>query len=306
MSDMAPGTSEPFGVLPDGEAVTAHAIGTGGCRLVILDCGARLQSVHIDGVAENLSLPTPDATALAGDFKTNGPVIGPVLNRIANAEAEIDGKTYRFEPNEGPTLTHSGDGSTTLAIWTVDTHGADTLRMSCRLPDGYGGFPGNREIVAVYTTQADGFTLEIEATTDAPTLMNVGHHPYWTLGGGPWVLGVGADTYLPTDERKIPTGEVRPVEGTAFDFRTLRDPGTDVDHNFCLQAGARISLSGPKASLTLETDAPGLQVFSGRPFGIALEPQMWPDAPHHVHFPSIRLDPGETFRQTSRYRFATT
>ena len=122
---------------------------------------------------------------------------------------------------------------------------------------------------------------------------------------------MAADRYLPIDALKIPTGEIAPVEDSIFDLRRISVPSTGIDHNFCLSQER--AADAPAARLVAErgialdilTDAPGMQVFTGKEIGIALEPQHWPDAPHHPNFPSIRLDPGVRYEQTTLYRFST-
>jgi aldose 1-epimerase len=142
--------------------------------------------------------------------------------------------------------------------------------------------------------------------------MNLANHSYWQLGGDGQAghrLTVAADHYLPVDEAKLPTGEIRAVSG-AFDLRAGRvlDGAEGFDHNFCLAPAPRpltraAELAGPSARMLLETTAPGLQVYSGKTEGVALEPQAWPDAPNHPVFPPILLTPGQTFRQTTRWTF---
>ncbi len=291
-----------FGTLPDGRAVTAHTLKRGPFTMVLLDHGARLQALHIEGISESLTLPSKDAAELEGTAIWNGPVIGPVLNRIGGAKANIDGSTYSFTPNEGANLLHSGNSTTATLIWDTEIS-EDVATFGLTLKDGFGGFTGNRKITATYTLTDDGFTLDIIATTDAPTLMNVGHHPNWTLGGGDLSLQIDADRYLPVNASTLPTGEIAAVDGTEFDFRSPRVPPKTIDHNFCLNQNARIALQGPHARLDIETDAPGLQIYTGKT-GIAVEPQLWPDAPNNPNFPSITLAPGDTFRQLTRYRIS--
>ncbi|MEM9031493.1 MAG: galactose mutarotase, partial [Pseudomonadota bacterium] len=149
------------------------------------------------------------------------------------------------------------------------------------------------------------------AKTDALTLINLAHHGVWNLDGRPsWDghrLLVESDLYLPMDTEKIPLGETAPVAGTAFDHRALApiDPG--LDHNFCFEpTGERRRLArlvGPSGrALEVVSNAPGLQVYAGGVAGIALEPQLWPDAPHHPAFPSILLQPGMEFSQVTLFR----
>jgi aldose 1-epimerase len=133
-------------------------------------------------------------------------------------------------------------------------------------------------------------------------------HPYWTLdadGRAGLRLRVDADRYTALNDHKIPTGALARVEGTIFDLRALASPSAQIDHNFCLNSGdPAISLQGKDVQLDISTDAPGVQIYSGKDIGIAIEPQHWPDAMHHPHFPSILLTPGETYQQTSTYQFS--
>ena len=119
---------------------------------------------------------------------------------------------------------------------------------------------------------------------------------------------MNSDRYLPVDDLLIPTGEIANVADTIFDLRELAPPSDRIDHNFCFPTDGVMRdiarLTSQDLTLDIASDAPGLQVFTGKPFGIAIEPQHWPDAPHHGHFPSILLRPGEAYRQTSRYRFS--
>ncbi len=177
------------------------------------------------------------------------------------------------------------------------------------LPDGAGGFPGNRLLRATYGLDAAGaLTLDLTASTDAPTLMNPGHHGVWNPDGDgdprKLTLEIPSDRYLPTDKAKLPTGEIAAVAETPYDHRAPRVPDASLDHNFCFAPGMglRARLTGISGrTLEIQSDAPGLQAYAGGARGIALEPQLWPDAPHHSHFPSILLRPGDTFRQRSRY-----
>ncbi len=149
--------------------------------------------------------------------------------------------------------------------------------------------------------------------TDRPTLMNLASHGIWNLDGTPrWDghrLEVPAARYLPVDADTIPTGEIAEVAGTPYDHRSPRAPDRTLDHNFCFDAAAAprplARLVAPSGrALEILSDAPGLQVHAGGPVGIALEPQLWPDAPHHPAFPSIRLGAGEVFRQSTVFRFS--
>ena len=302
----------PFGTCPDGSAV--HAVEIGGPRLaaVILTHGARLHRLSFDG-SPNLMAGSPDLAGYLGADRYSGPVVGPVVNRIAGATAEIAGRAYRFEANQdGRHSLHSGVGAQDH-VWEVVETAPDRVRMRLALEDGAGGFPGNRELEATYGVDGSDLRLELRATSDAATLMNLAHHGVWNLDGADsWQghrLRVETERYLPTDGDKIPTGDVAEVTGTAYDHRSLRGADPTLDHNFCFEASSEPRLlarleGATGRALEVLSDAPGLQVYAGGPRGIALEPQLWPDAPHHPHFPSILLDRGEVFRQETVFRLS--
>mgnify|MGYP001822691801 CR=1 FL=1 len=269
-----------------------------------------MNAVSWNGVG-NLVNGSTSVDEAIGDKLNHGCVVGPVANRIAGASFEIDGTTYRFAPNEGvDTLLHSGTKSLRDRDWSVASRSDSDVTLFAEVANGEDGFPGSRRFGARYTVDDSGFGLTLTAETDAPTLVNLALHPYWTLdqsGRNGLRLEIAADEYLPVDGNLIPTGEIAPVEGTVFDLRSLSVPDTSIDYNYCLRTAdgliAAATLVSDKVTLDIETDAPGLQVFTGQKFGIALEPQHWPDAPNHAHFPSVRLDPGERYTQKSRYRF---
>lgn len=301
-----------FGTLSDGRAVQAVTLASAELSVTVLTLGAILQAVRLAGVAPSLTLGSNGLADYEGRMGYFGAIVGPVANRIGGARAVIAGQAQHFPPNEGPNLLHSGPTGTHAQLWTVSEAAPQRLTLSLTLPDGLGDFPGTRRITAAYSLDGPTLTLELTARTDAPTLMNLANHSYWRLGGdgqAGYRLTVAADSYLPVDAALIPTGEIRAVSGH-FDLRAGRvlDGAEAYDHNFCLAPAPRpltraAELAGPAAHLLLETTAPGLQVYSGNPEGVALEPQLWPDAPNDPAFPPILLTPGQTFRQTTRWTF---
>lgn len=265
-----------------------------------------------------------------------GAIVGPVANRVRDGRVTIDGLSHQMPANEGTTCLHSGPDGLHARDWTLIERSSSRAKFEVLLADGDCGLPGRRRITADYALSAGPvLTLRLTADTDAPTAMNLAHHPYWTLGAddlGDHRLCIDAPRYLPVDENKLPTGEIAPVKDTPFDFTEARPvPLTDtLDHNFCLAeppsdaprlaatltAGARI--------LRLSTTETGLQVYNGFGLprdpavgledgrrlgpcaGIALEPQGWPDAPNHPAFPSVLLRPGTTYRQVTVYDLSGT
>lgn len=218
-------------------------------------------------------------------------------------------------------------------------------------PDGDQGYPGTLTVTATYTL-GDDMTLSVDyrATTDRPTLVNLSNHVYWNLAGEGSAEGamghfltIPADHYLPTDAGAIPTGELRRVAGTAFDFRKpapigarVRDAsdeqirlGRGYDHNWVVAREcspeprllARVEEPGSGRIMDILSNQPGLQFYSGNFLdgtsvgktgrlyrmgdAIVLEPQMFPDTPNQPEFGSLRLDPGQTYRNLIAWRFST-
>ncbi|WP_145108939.1 aldose epimerase family protein [Cereibacter sediminicola] len=321
-----------FGTAPDGRAVQRITLQAGDLRVALLDLGAILQDVRLAGIDWPLTAGATELAAYLGPLRWFGAIVGPVANRIGGASARIDGRDLRFAPNEGPNLLHSGPQGLHGRLWQVIEAGPSSARLRLDLADGIDGFPGNRRIEAEFAlTPPATLRLVLTAVSDAPTLMNLANHSYWTLDPEPGIGGqhlrVAAEHWLPSADG-LPTGEIRAAEG-AFDLRAGRPlgPAEEIDHNFCLAAGPRALAEGARltgrsgVSLTLATTAPGLQVYTGRDIdsgahaghhgrplrsfdAIALEPQLWPDAPNHPAFPSIDLRPGALFRQETRFSFS--
>ena len=318
----------PFGTLPDGRAVHALDLAAGDLSVRLLTLGATLNDVRLRGIPHSLTLRSDDPADYLGPMLYFGGIVGPVANRIRGAQAGIAGRTCRFEPNQsGRHILHSAAAGTHLKVWEVISAGPAAATLAVTLPDGEGGFPGNRRLTATFALTAPAtLRLDLAMTTDAPSIANVVNHSYWNLDGTPtWeghALRVAADRILPVDADTIPTGEIRPVAGTDYDFRQPRtiSPGTPaLDHNFCLSDGPRplrdvLALTGRSGvTMTLATTEPGVQVYDGghtrRPGGqlhegVAIEPQHWPDAPANPQFPSITLLPGQMRSSTTEWRFS--
>jgi aldose 1-epimerase len=319
-----------FGHTRDGREVKAIRLSSPQLAVTVLTWGAALQDVRLAGIERSLTLGGDRTPAYQGPMGYFGTLVGPVANRIGGARAVIAGQECRFPANEGTTLLHSGPHGVQARHWALIGADATEVRLRLVLEAGDDGFHGRREITADYRIDGADLTLTLAAVTDAPTLMNLANHSYWNLDGTATVAGhhlrVAADSYLPAIGG-LPTGEVRPVEG-GFDLRAGRvlDLTEGHDHNFCLATAPRdltevAVLTGTSGvTLRLATTEPGLQVYDGRhlasaPFrghngkvyhahaGLALEPQRWPDAPNHPGFPPITLDPGETYRQVTRWSF---
>ena len=298
---------KPFGTLKGGRDVQVITLKAGGLEARILDQGARI-IWYRRGDAPNVHVTSENLSDFERELRYAGPIIGPVINRIAGARAEINGVTHTFDANQdGHHTLHSGRIGAQNAIWTIDEASQTAVTLSVALANGEGGFPGNRRITARYALEDDGLTLTITATTDAATLMNPGSHGVWNVEGTPtWagqVLEIPTARYLPSASDNLPTGEIADVTGSVYDHQTPKAPDPTLDNNYCFEPGfgLRARLIGSTQTLEIHSDAPGFQAYAGGSNGIALEPQLWPDAPNNRHFPSILLTPGESFHQRSRF-----
>ena len=316
----------PFGRTARGEGVQRITIGRDGLTVSILTWGAVLQGVWLEGAARNLTLGSDRVSDYEGGMCYHGSLIGPVVNRFTNASATIAGQELRFEANQdGKHCLHSGSAGTHLKVWRLAEVTEDSLRLELDLPDGEGGFPGNRRITALWHVDGASLHLQVHASTDRVTPINFGNHSYWNLDGTPtWAghrLMIAADSYLPTTPDFTPSGEIAAVDGTPMDLRKARriEPGVDVFDN-CYVLGTApgplreaLRLTGQTGiGLVVSTTEPGLQVYDGRNAfrpgrsayeGFAIEAQNWPDAPNHPGFPSITLEPGQDYRQHTVWRF---
>ncbi|NBN64673.1 aldose epimerase family protein [Pannonibacter tanglangensis] len=322
----------PFGTL-HGVAVDEVTLRAGSLEACILTYGATLRDLRLAGRPLVLGLLTLE------DYLTHGAYFGALCgryaNRIAGGRFSLDGVAHQVTCNErGRTHLHGGATGFDKRIWTVEELASDAVLLSLVSPDGEEGFPGTVTLKARFRLLPSAvLSLTVTAVTDAPTLVNIAHHSYFNLDGSADVLGhrlqIMADHYLPVDALGIPTGEVAPVAGTAFDFRTLRGvagPRT-YDHTFCLapepvaepQLAAVLEGASSGVSMELWTTEPGLQLYDaaglglpqdgpdGRRFGphagLCLEPQRWPDSPNRPQFAGAVLRPGRTYHQVTEFRF---
>lgn len=343
-----------FGTLPGGEAVFSVTLANRfGMRVSLISYGAAIQSVLIPrrhGEPAEVTLGHPDLQPYLDCPQYAGASVGRVANRTAGGRFVLDGITFRLTANDGPHSLHGGARGFDKANWRIAELGEDRVRFAHTSPDGEEGYPGTLEVSATYRLEESGrLSVEYLATTDAPTLVNLTNHAHWNLAGAGsghsamrHELAIAAGHYLPVDDRLIPTGERRPVEGTVFDFRQpaaimnrvrsggepqLR-PGRGFDHNWVLDGAVpgRIrqvaSLRDPWSSraMAIDTNQPGLQFYSGNFFDgsvaghggwlarmgdfVALEPQAFPDTANQPGFGSIRLDPGETYRNVIGWSFS--
>ena len=227
--------------------------------------------------------------------------------------------SYQLAVNNGPNHLHGGLKGFSDMPWVVEEATETRLVLSLISPDGQENYPGTVTVRATYSVEGRRLTLQMEAATDAPTLLNLTNHAYWNLTGSGTVdahcLQVCAASYTPM-VANIPTGNIVTVEGSLYDLRRpaclgeRNAPETiagGYDDNYVLgtEPGVKLAavLTNGRRTLRVLTDAPGLQVYTGdylplKRGGVALEAQNFPDSPHHSHFPSIVLRPGETYSRT--------
>ncbi|QYE33260.1 galactose mutarotase (plasmid) [Polymorphobacter sp. PAMC 29334] len=346
-----------FGTLPDGRAVPSVTLtNRHGVAVTVIGWGAAIQSLVMpdrNGHRADVALGYAALKDYLGHPQYFGATVGRFANRIAGARFTLDGNAYQVPVNDGPNSLHGGTAGFDKQLWTVvDTAGGASGHVTLRhvSVDGEQGYPGTLTVDATYTLgEDDRLTIEYRATTDRPTIVNVTNHSYWNLGGEgstPGAMGhlvtIAADSYLPTNATAIPTGEVRPVAGTAFDFRTphavgerVRDAtdqqlvfGRGYDHNWIvgrtvtadehLMARAVDPASG--RGFELWSNQPGLQFYSGNFLdgtsagkakriyrggdAIVFEPQIFPDTPNQPAFGLARLAPGEVYRNVMTYRLS--
>ncbi|NUR67534.1 MAG: galactose mutarotase [Streptomyces sp.] len=322
--------NELFGTLPDGTPVHRWTLERSGVRVRVLSYGGIVQSVEVpdrDGRTADVVLGFAD---LDGYLTHTGPYFGALIgrfaNRIAGGRFPLDGVTYALALNPAPNSLHGGERGFDKRVWDVTPVGEHGLRLSRVSPHGEEGFPGRLEVSATYALDADGaLRISYEATTDAPTVVNLTNHSYFNLAGsgnaGGHELRLAASRYTPVDADLIPTGVLEDVTGGRFDFREGRKTGSGYDHNFVLDKGVTDTpvevavLHDPSSGrvLTVSTTEPGLQLYTAdhlpEPFapcdGVALETQHFPDSPNQPAFPTTVLRPGEVFRSETVYAFGT-
>ncbi|ETX28361.1 aldose epimerase family protein [Roseivivax isoporae] len=326
-------TVETRGATPDGRAIHGVTLANGTLTAEILTFGAALRDLRLAGVAHPLVLGLADASDYAGDGAPYmGVIVGRVANRIAEGRAEIAGRTCDFDRNEGGRTTlHGGSDGTGRRLWRIVEQGPGHVVLADTLPDGHMGFPGTLDVQVTYRLDGAALEIEITAGTDAPTLCNFASHAYWNLSGATVTddhrLRIAAETYQPVDDHNIPDGPPASVAGTRFDLRQAGALPSDIDHSYCLAAARRavtdvLWMQAGGVAMTLSTTEPGLQVYDGRALevaegagldgrgygarsGIAIEPQAWVDAANGPMRAQVDLVPGDTYRQVTRFAFAS-
>ncbi len=321
--------------MPDGRAVHRVTLTGGGLTAHVLTYGAVLQDLRLEGHDAPLVLGFPDFAPYLTDSPYFGATVGRFANRIRGGHLELDGQAYQLDTNDGGRhMLHGGADGLSGGLWEIDEIAGDHATFTAELPDGHMGFPGTLKCSVTFAL-TEGGTLDIKmrADTDKTTLCSLAHHSYFTLDDAETVsqhqLQIAAESYTPVDDTLIPTGEIAPVSGTQFDFRAAAplSQAYPVDHNFCLSNArqplrqvARLQSLASGVRMDCLTTEPGLQVYDGSGIaieapglrgqkmgacaGVAMEPQVWPDAHHHKDFPQAVLRPGETYHQHTQFVFS--
>ncbi|WP_373276999.1 aldose epimerase family protein [Segatella albensis] len=291
-----------------------------------------------DNIQDVINSPEPFLSVLIGRYG----------NRICKGQFQLHGKKYQLATNDGPNHLHGGPTGFHTKVWDAQQMNDHSLILKYVSSYGEEGFTGEMEIWVAYIFNDDNeLVIKYQATTNKETIVNLTHHGFFSLSGianptpsvESQLLEVNADYYLPIDKVSIPTGEIRFVEGTPFDFRTPKTIGQDInadneqlkngqgyDHNYVLNKNEEGELSfaarvtEPVSGRTMEvyTTEPGLQIYTGnflsgisgqfgatfpRRSAICLEAQHFPDTPNHPYFPSVVLYPGQTYTQKTIYKF---
>lgn len=295
-----------------------------------------------DGKLTNVNLRHPDLETYLVNAPYFGGICGRYSNRIANGKFSLDGAEYTLATNTGTDHLHGGKVGFNRKVWKSEpeqTADAASVRFTYTSPDGEEGYPGALTVVVVYSlNRQNELTIDYTATTDKATVLNLTNHCYWNLAGEGTILDheltLMCDKYLPVDERAIPTGELAPVARTCMDFTTPHKIGERIDqpvngnggYDHCYVVNGAAGTLRPAAKivepisgrvLEISTTEPGIQLYTGnfldgssatgnapKHGAFCLEAQHLPDSPNRPEFPSTRLNPGETYRQTTVHKFS--
>ena len=353
-ADAATTRRESAGTLADGTAVEAVTLSAAnGVSARVLTYGATLQAFSgpdRNGKVADVLLGYDDAKDYAEHPNYFGVTVGRFANRIGGGKFTLDGKSYQLPLNDKVNSLHGGKVGFDKQPWRIVAVKDGSVTMALTSPDGDQGYPGKLDVTITYTLGDDGaLTIAFGAKTDRPTVVNMTNHAIFNLAGEGSPMGalghrltIPAKAITPVDANLVPTGELRPVAGTVFDFRSGRiladgvrdgrDPqivmGHGYDHNFALDKGVTATpglaarLEDPASGRVLEVSStePGVQMYTGNFLdgsyigksrhvyrmgdGVALEPQKFPDAPNKPNFASARVDPGKPYRHVMIYKLS--
>lgn len=343
-------TKRVFATAKDGSEIAQFSCkNLNGYSFDVIEYGATITAVNMpnkDGVVENITLSCEGLEGYKACTSYFGGTVGRYCNRIAFGKFTIDGKEYSLATNNDPSHLHGGNLGFDKLIWKAtqlmekDSVG---VRLTLTSEDGDEGYPGKVVATVDYTLNNDNeFKVDISATTDKATHVNLTNHNYWNLAGAgngtilKHQLQLEADAYLPVDKTGIPTGELANVDQTPFDFRKPMAIGSRMekvaadppgyDHNFCLRSGrltdktalaATVISPASGRQMKIYTNQPGIQFYTGnfldgqpgsggfdQHAAFCLETQCFPDSPNQAKFPSTLLKPGQTYRHTTIHKFS--
>ena len=346
---------QSFGKTEDGQQMDLYTLANkNGMKVTITNFGASVVSIIVpdkDGKIADVVLGYDDAPGYESGKASIGGTIGRYANRIAGGKFVLDGKTYTLPLNDGPNTLHGGIKGFNKRVWIAkDVSGSagQALQLTYLSKDGEEGFPGNLSAKVVFTLgNTNELKIDYSATTDKDTVINLTNHSYFNLSGQGEgdILGteltLHASRFTPVDATLIPTGELRSVKGTPFDFTKATPIGARIDqddeqlklgkgydHNWVLDGTAmplRLAAQAydPKSGRVLEvlTTEPGIQFYTGnfldgtihgkdgkvynRRYAFCLETQHFPDSPNHPKFPTTELKPGQKFHSITVFKFLT-
>ena len=343
-----------FGTTADGKTADLYTLkNKNGMQVSITNFGATVVSIMAPdkaGKAADVALGYDDLAGYELNKNYLGVLVGRYGNRIAHGKFSIDGTEYTLAKNNGDNSLHGGIKGFNKALWKakdVSKGGEAAVEMKYVSKDGEEGYPGNLSVTVIYTlTNKNELKIDYSATTDKKTVVNLTNHTYFNLAGQgngdilKQELMIDADTFTPVDAGLIPTGELKKVEDTPFDFRKPTAIGARIDasdeqiklgggydHNFVVNRKAATGLSlaaqvsDPASGRTMEvwTTEPGVQFYTGnfldgsfkgkggityqKRTAFCLETQHFPDSPNHPSFPTTLLKPGERYHTTTVYKF---
>jgi len=343
-------TIEPFGTV-DGKDVfqvtlTGQTVGLNKVEMRVLTWGAVVRDLIVPSVGgpQRVVLGLNAIEDYVAHSPYFGAIVGRYANRIGQARFDLDGETYRLDANEGRNQLHGGTIGFGTRLWSILDHKPASVTLGLVSEDGDMGYPGRLTATCTYEIrEPTTVRITLEATCDRPTPVNLTTHGYFNLDGSPDIsshhLMIEGDFVTPTRPDLIPTGEIRSVTDTDYDFTALRPIGAAqlmqhrilYDINYVLRGNGRHSgaelhraatLKSVKSGVAMElwTSEPGVQFYDGHllnlsvpglngvPYGphagLCLEPQRFPDGPNKAHFPPSILEPGSVSRQVSELRFS--